>query len=275
MTVLQAMGIAQVLLAALGLAVLVTRDRRAALLLVAFPLAFLAYMAPQPLFFARLAMPLLPFLALLAAAGLCALVARLGARGARRGAALTLLAALTLVQPGMAVVQHNLILGRESTQVIATRWVVEHLPDSRIATDKLAIGPQRWEWPADGPDVKDLNQVHRYTAEYFHQNGYDYLVTSSRVQDIYDSPTNGLWLELPEAERRERRLEYEEERERAAKFAATHTPIVVFAPGVGNTSIPHRLDDNTTPFWSLGAWERPGPTIKIYALTDGEAHADP
>jgi 4-amino-4-deoxy-L-arabinose transferase-like glycosyltransferase len=269
LTVVQAMGIAQALLLAVGLGVLAARDRRAALLLAAFPLGFLAYMAPQSIFFARLTIPLLPFFALLAAAGLCALVARLS-HSRRHAAALPLLAGLALVQPGLSVFQHNQVITREGTQTIASRWVVENLSGSRLGTDKLAIGPKGWDWPSDGPSVKNLNQVHRYTEAYFRKNDYDYLVTSSRVQDIYESPTNGLWLDLPEAERLERRREYDLERERAARFAASHTPIAVFAPGVGNTSIPYRLDDNTTPFWNLGAWERLGPTIKIYAVPAGD-----
>jgi 4-amino-4-deoxy-L-arabinose transferase-like glycosyltransferase len=61
LTVVQAMGVAQVLLAIIGLAVLAAHDRRVALLLAAFPLGFLAYMAPKAIFFARLSMPLLPF----------------------------------------------------------------------------------------------------------------------------------------------------------------------------------------------------------------------
>jgi hypothetical protein len=42
--------------------------------------------------------------------------------------------------------------------------------------------------------------------------------------------------------------------------------VATFAPGVRGGSVPYRLDDTYTPFWDLGAWGRPGPTIRIYEL---------
>jgi hypothetical protein len=119
------------------------------------------------------------------------------------------------------------------------------------------------DWPREGPKVDGYERLHTHDLEFYRRKGYLYLVTSSFIQDRYAMPTTELWAaKLAET----RDLQWPEEGERSKELASRLVPLITFTPGVGGTSVPFDLDDIHTPFWNLGAWERPGPTIKIYAL---------
>ncbi len=262
LTLAQAMGWLQLALAVVGLAALCWHRWRAALLLGGFPAAYLLFMATKALFFVRFALPLLPFLALFAAFGLWTLVRWLVPDRAR-GTALALAGLVALAQPTLAVVQHNLLISREDTRVLASRWALEHLVgQGLVATDKLALPPPGESWPADVP-FEDQDRVFRYDVASYRQRQYRYLVTSSFTLDRYRLPTTAQWAARF---KESRRLKWPDEWERAERFEQRERPLATFAPGVDGSPVPFQLDDMYTPFWNLGAWARPGPTIRVYAL---------
>ena len=68
-------------------------------------------------------------------------------------------------------------------------------------------------------------------------------------------------------------FEYERFRGAGAKQAAFYDALeregrllAGFGPGPGGTPMPFDLEDLYTPFWGLERYERPGPTIRIYAV---------
>ncbi len=262
LTLTQAMGWLQVLLVVVGLGALLWRDRSAALLLSIFPIAYLLYMSQNSIFWVRLAIPLLPFLCLLAAAGCQALIDRLRPKS---GPALAALGLLCLVQPTVAVVQHNTIVSREDTRVLAYRWVVEHLVvgTHRVAADQYGLRTPPWEPDQGETLVMSRTRLWRYDRQHFRERGYTHLALNSFVQDLYTHPRTAL---MDDDFLESRHLNLPRERRRSEQHRAQHTPLATFAPGVGGTSIPYQYDDQKTPFWNLGAWERPGPTVTIYAL---------
>src|SRR5690242_12726968 len=99
LSLLQGFGAVLTALAVLGLGLAWRRRRAEAILLLAFPVVYLAFLMPKQLFFPRFTIPLLPNLALLAAYGLVALAPRLGAAWERRRrvAALAVLLAAVLL----------------------------------------------------------------------------------------------------------------------------------------------------------------------------------
>src|SRR5207248_3775265 len=115
------------------------RTRRPALiLLLAFPLAYLAFLMPKALFFPRFAIPLLPACCLLAAFGACELADRL--RPARRQAGLAALLAAALAQPLTNDLLHNRILMETDTRILASEWVQANLPrGSRLKVEDYSL----------------------------------------------------------------------------------------------------------------------------------------
>jgi hypothetical protein len=142
------LGWAHAAAAAIGIAVLARSRPRAALLLAVFPAAYLAGMFSKSLFFWRFALPLLPFLAIAAAAGWQALAGALaGARAPSRPAAarttaedspaaagaraapvllLLLLPLLGSVEPAARLARHDQLVTRDATWLLARRWLLDN-----------------------------------------------------------------------------------------------------------------------------------------------------
>jgi 4-amino-4-deoxy-L-arabinose transferase-like glycosyltransferase len=259
----QAMGYVQVLLVVLGLGIGLLRGRRAAVLLGAFPFAYLLFMATIELFFVRFALPLLPPLCVLAGLGGQVLATNLASVIRRPGVAFVL-AVIVLLQPAIAIVQHNLLITRDDTRVLASRWAMEHL----AGKGAIAIYDHEWDggllslpapaggWPVGGleftvakPQTNTQDGVHPDTG------ASRFLVVSSFVQDPRRLTFSAKGWDWPDA--LERWLD---------EWVACGDRLATFVPGVDGGSVPFWRDDAYTPFWDLGAWVRPGPTIKIYEL---------
>jgi 4-amino-4-deoxy-L-arabinose transferase-like glycosyltransferase len=264
LTLGQSLGWIQLILASVGIVGLAWRKLPSALLLGAFPFVYLLYLAPNEVFWVRLAIPLLPFACLFAAGGTWLLVSALVAER-RHAPALLALGAVALVQPAVTSVWHNVLITREDTRVLASRWALEHLAGKgRIAYDDYSVSFPLDNWPAGkDSEITTEERVHRRSLDYYRRRGYHYLITSSFIQGRYFVPTTELWADRI---RDTRDLVWPAERDRSRQLEAQITPLAIFAPGVGGTEVPFNLDDIHTPFWSLSALERPGPTIKIYAL---------
>jgi 4-amino-4-deoxy-L-arabinose transferase-like glycosyltransferase len=261
--VAQGMGYVQVLLVVVGFGAGLRGRRPAALVLMSFILVYVLFMASKDLFFARFALPLLPPLCVMAALGGAVLAAQL-ASVTRRPALGSVLAIIALLQPAIAIVQHNLLIGREDTRVLASRWAMEHL------AGKGAIAIYDYEWdggmftlpaPAGGWPIGGLE----FAAATPRTGSPDvlaseksvtrFLVVSSFVQDAKRLRALRMGSEWPDTLERW----WDNEVARGEMLAS-------FAPGVNGGSVPYRNDDAYTPLWTLGVRARPGPTIKIYEL---------
>jgi hypothetical protein len=176
------------------------------------------------------------------------------------------LAAIFAAQPAIAVVQHNLVITRDDTRVLAARWAIDNLSGKgEIAIDKsnVTLYSPSGGWADPRLDLSDQTRVHRRSLDEYRTRGYSFLVTSSYIQDRYFVPTTDRWSAYF---REHERLRWPDERERAERLERRERPVMIFAPGPDGASVPFQFDDIYTPYWNLWAWYRPGPTIKVYAL---------
>jgi hypothetical protein len=269
LTLVQARGGLQLLLAGIGLGALLLRDRRDLLLLGSFPLIYLAFMLRESLFGVRYALPLTPFLSVFAAVGGIVLAAKL-ATVVRQPTGVVALAALAILQPGLAIVQHNLLIMRDDTRVLAYRWALDHLAGQGPLVGEYTTFVEQWTYVGATPmKVEQVAQAFSLDFDAYRQASYTLVATSSFDEDMLWMPSTDQWEDLIPGlygAAPSDKIELSIERERVAEFVQTHNPIATFTPGVDGSSIPFQLDDAYTPFWDLSAWVRPGPTIRIYAL---------
>ena len=242
----QGLGWVGLALALLGFVALARRRPAAALLLGGYPLAYLLFMLGVRLFFVRFAVPLAPFLCLAAAYGILVL-ARIGPSTTRRAALGVLLTLAALAQPLWNDLQHQAILARPDTRALAYARLEANLPaGARIVADDYSVRDRRPR--ADLPDrarfdLDVVNALSEHDLEFYRQQGYQYAVISS--------------------------FQYQRFPGRFGTYADLEhrTPLATFAPTADGRELPFDVEDLYSPFHDLGRYARPGPTIKIYALS--------
>ena len=264
LTLIQGMGYIQVLLVLLGMGAGILHRHRGTLLLSAFPLAYLLFMATKPLFFVRFAVPLMPFLCVLAAFGGRVVATNLAAV-TRRPVLAFVLASVALLQPAIAIVRHNLIITREDTRALAARWAMDHIAGLGAITvydpewdgDLLTLPTPLGGWPVGGrlEFSADMPAAKPHDGAPPHPGVPRFLVVSSFVRDPKRITALVRGSEWPDSLDR-----------RWNEQVAGAERLALFTPGIDGGSIPFRRDDAYTPFWDLAAWARPGPTIAIYEL---------
>jgi hypothetical protein len=242
--------------------VLTLRTRWAeAILLAVLPLGYLGFMGTRTTAFPRFAMPALPFLCIFAAFALAWLAQRLPP--SRRLAGLSILVGLALGQSLTNDLLAARLLLQTDTRLLANAWVQDNLaPGSHLLIEHYSL----WDVSNKGrtytPNRAHL-QIERSTltlepeaARGFLAPDGDYVATSSFVYDRYFlGPPRARWAAVASRyERLHRDLE------------ARGQVLAEFAPGWSNRVVPYRIEDVATPFWSLEQYERPGPTVRIYAL---------
>ena len=271
------MGWGMLGLAGAGLVLLARRAPTATLVLAAYPVAYLLFMLRSELFFVRFALPVVPFLCVLAACGVV-LLARMVADAANRrtdseqrgepgssgaltsggvswvgpiGAGLALAAVL---QPAIDSVRHNLLIAREDTRVLAARWALDNVaPDDKLLAEEYTIrdrvprayGGPVWQLDTDELDVNGVSRADPTAAL---RGSARYVVVSSFQYERFGQG----------AGRAERQGAFYDALGREWRAVAR------FAPGHGNTPLPFDLEDLYTPFADLGRYERPGPTVIVY-----------
>lgn len=150
-TLPQALGVPLLAAAAGGMALTLRRRRPADILLLAVTLPYLAIIGTWASRFERYAVPLLPFLGLLAALALEALVRGRRGGGLLFAAAAVLAAAPVTVRAGYYAV----LIGRADSREVAAGWIERHLPTAILAMEPYSP-PVRWR------DTAGL--VHRVTS---------------------------------------------------------------------------------------------------------------
>jgi hypothetical protein len=261
-------GLGTVLLALslIGLAMRVARivmhRDQASVVLVTFPLFYFIAMGATRHYFARYALPLAPFAAIFAAETIVAFGAWLGARSSRMGRPLVMgLVLIALIQPLTASIRHGMLLTRTDTRTQAKAWIEQNIP----AGAKIAV-----DWPTHGPPLSTAerpapNSTRTYaislvggtglaerSIDWYREQGYQYLIASSF---IYQIPL----------------VSSEQDQERKAFYASLErefTEVQTFHPTRDGSEPDFIFDEIYGPAISLWQRERPGPTIRIYQVSD-------
>jgi hypothetical protein len=237
-------------------AVALARTQPAVLaVLAAFPVAYLLFMVQSDLFFVRFALPAVPFLCLLAGAGVVAVSRALDRRNvAPAGLLAALLSVSVLAQTSLDTMRHNQLIGEDDTRVLAARWALANVgPASKMAVEEYTIRDRRPRayggpaWQID-TDLLDVNQIKRADPTAPLRGTTRYFMLSSFQGDRFAGGPDAPARQFYEALAREGRV------------------VAQFSPSVDGTPIPFDLEDLYSPFWSLDRYARPGPTITVYEL---------
>ena len=216
-------------------------------LLLVFPITYFMVMGATRHYFARYALPLVPFATVFAADGIVWLAGQL----TRRSRPLASVIATTLVfaaiaQPLASSIRHNLLLTRTDTRTLAKAWIEQNIPDgSKIAVDWPTHGPPLATAELSVPDsrrVYDVTPVgsaglSEHPIAWYRENGYEYLIASSF---IYQIP-----LVFPDKDQ-ERRVFY-------VSLARELTEVQVFRPADNGTEPDFIFDEIRTRFEDLSA----------------------
>jgi hypothetical protein len=268
------LGWAHAAVALLGLAVVARTRPRVALLLLTFPVAYLAGMFTKSHFFWRFSRPLLPFLALAAAAGWQALATAVARRLTRArapvdapahaprlagaSALLVLLPLLGSVEPAARLVRHDQLVQHESTWLLARTWL---LRNARWG-DQLFLEGYPPLFPPGHFELHqprgNLDRLHEFVSR--RPDG-----TLARSVDaggylVTDGFTELGWKGEPDAQRRAAFY---------ARLRATLPLLAEFAPGPRGDAQPFVVDTMYGPLVDLRSIERPGHTVRIYRLEPG------
>jgi hypothetical protein len=259
-SLLQGFGAIPLALALLGVGLAWRGRRSETVVCLVFPLAYLAFLLPKALFFPRFTIPLLPFLCMLAAYGTLTLVGRIPA--AWRAASLLGLLTAAIAQSLTNDVLHNRLLMQADTRMLANEWAEANLPPySTLVVEKYSLAD------LSNPPMTYTAGTRRFQIEllrgmseeaqlrYLVERNPQYLVTSSFLHErcLVPPPRS------PYGARSCDDLLSSSVLERAELLAS-------FSPGHGGREVPFRIEDVMTPFWALGEYERPGPTVRLYSL---------
>jgi hypothetical protein len=258
------LGILPLVLAALGLirtifTAFVRRDTQRVLLLL-FPVSYFIIMGATHHYFARYALPLVPFAALFAAEALLWFATWLSQRDRRLIPVVTAVLTLAAIAlPLASSIRHDILLTRTDTRTLAKEWIEANIPaDSRIAIDWRTHCPPLAtpELPMAGaPCTYDVLQVgetglSEHPLSWYQENGFDYLVSSSFI--------SGIGLVSPERDMA-RRAFY-------ASLPKELELLQAFKPTSGDTPMPFIFDEIYGPAVSLWQRDRPGPLLQVYQV---------
>jgi hypothetical protein len=267
-TLLFGLGFALLIFAVIGffrrLVAVVAHKDWPSVLVLSFPLPYFLIMGSTRHYFARYALPLIPFLALFAAETIAATVSMVRFQSRRwRWALFTLLVMVIAAQSLAYSIRHDILLTRQDTRTSAKQWIEAQLP----AGTKIAL-----DWPIHGPPLSTLEKsipnskktfdvyivegtgLADHSVDWYREQGYEYLISSSF---IYDIP---LVFPQQDAMRREFYASLDRELELIQEFR----------PNTSDHELPFIFDEIYGPMVGLWQRDRPGPIIKIYNLGESE-----
>jgi len=171
-------------LAVVGLAWVSRRNWRQGLLLGSFPVAYFLAIVQYERRYPRALMPLMPFLALLAAILIVHLAHALAHRGQtsppRVTALLVACSAVVVALPLQASVGHAYRFTQNELRTLGREWIVANIPaGSRLATDAAApvLPPDRYQ-----VDIVGWSIV-AHDVDWYREQGYDYVVVSEVLRN--------------------------------------------------------------------------------------------
>ena len=254
--------------AALAGAVLeLRRDLVRGLILVAFPIALLAYLSLQARFFSRWLLPAYPVLIMLAGAAIAQ-----AAQAARRfewkpavPVALGVLVAVAVVQGALADVRSMRVLGREDTREQARTWLVDHYPSALRVVIEPAV-PARYYRRQGRGGLRGRKVFVRGFAKHQAETRVQYpsLLTPAYVDAYRETGfclvmTFSLIKGRSEVAKLPKALAYYDRLARESKVVYHLAP---YKPGAK----PVRFDFDFSYNYYPSAFARPGPEITIYRL---------
>lgn len=174
------------LLALVGGVIAGLSRRQPQLLCLAMLVVFLLGISYSALHWQRWLIPMLPFVAILAALAIHEGVAyareRLRWPGRAATAALFAIGGILIIWPASDVILHDVRAASPSTNVAARNWIVENLPSgSRIAGELYTA-------PLQGTDFaysQEFSLFERHTLDDYRARGVTYIVASSGIYDRY------------------------------------------------------------------------------------------
>lgn len=262
------LGIVGMLLGVAGVAYRFWRTARGqdwllSLTVLAFPLAYYGLMGMTRHYFARYAIPLIPFLTLFAAEMAVLLWRRWREQRQverrRRQAVLLAFILIVIAQPLLASGRHNVLILREDTRTIAMHWIEENIPaDARLATDWETHGPPLATADEPRPGAARVYQYEKiggvglaeHSLEWYRERGYDYLIVSSYISRLSM---------VDEAAGAGREAFY-------AELEDSLTLVKRFSPAGNGQRLPFVFDEIYGPIVGLWQRQRPGPTLSIYQV---------
>jgi len=246
-------------LALAGLAVAILRRLPQDLVLLSLPVTMYALMGRQQMYFARFVLPMVPALLVLGASLLEKIPTSL-ANSRRSAIAGLIVGALAFTaQPLTSSLRSDYLVTQTDTRTLAKRWIETHFSKgARIAVDWRTHGPPLSTPDLPKPDshrsykvlVVDGTGLSDHPVEWYQQQDFDYLITSSF---IYNIPL------VYEDRDAERRTFY-------ASLGDRLELVQEFRPYEGDAEPPFIFDEIYGPAISLWQRERPGPTIKVYKV---------
>jgi hypothetical protein len=237
-----------IVLAAVVSVVVRSRDR-ACVIVACLPIAVYGVLGSERMYFARLLLPVLPAMIVLAAVLLDDLGHAWQTGPAVVGVAVPVVSALVAAPLLLDTVRLDRLLTQADTRSQTVAWTEGSFePGVRIAVDAPPLGPplppERFELlVANGWSLYDL-AVDDYRAR-----GVQYIVTSSFTAE---AP------QLEPARDAQRQAFYR-------SLAATAELMAEFRPA--SADLPFRYDGIYGPFDSLSMQERPGPTIRVWSVS--------
>lgn len=244
------------------------RDKYSILLLL-FPVTYYLYMGATRLYFARYTLPLIPFVVLFATEFVVeAVIYMTKMQIVVRYAVILLLALMTVSAFFLSIrdsIRNNTLLTREDTRSLAKNWMEGSIPEgSKIANEIEPHGPplsrsidpmHPFPFAKREFDVHIMNKtgLSDKSLDWYYEQGFDYLVASGSVYKLT------LINQAKDADRKAFYRSLDNELE----------VIQTFYPRDRSSEEPQFIfNEIYGPVISLWDRDRPGPTIKIYKLTD-------
>jgi Dolichyl-phosphate-mannose-protein mannosyltransferase len=289
------LGWAGLAAAAAGTVLLLRRDLVRALILISVPLALFAYLAVQSRYFGRWLLPAYPALALLAAYAIARAVELLPMRASLRAAAAAAVTLAVLVQPLAADIRSARALGREDTLNQARAFLDERFDPGLRVSIEPAVPGRYFRSNPEGTPPAWLGRCEQ--REGWTEPGWSYVGQGGRrvceqyKPGLFVRPDGGVRASAygsvlgPEviddmrlygychvmtvnvvrdrAERDPQARAYYKRLERESRLLREFSP---YRDGADPVAFDFDLSYNLYP----PAYERPGPTVRVYRLDDCE-----
>jgi hypothetical protein len=289
------LGWAGLAAAVAGTVLLLRRDLVRALILVSVPLALFAYLAVQSRYFGRWLLPAYPALALLAAYAIARAVELLPGRASLRAAAAAAVTLAVLAQPLAADIRSARALAREDTLNQARAFLDDRFAPGLRVSIEPAVPGRYFRSNPEGTPPAWLSRCEQ--REGWTEPGWSYVAQDGRrvceqyKPGLFVRPDGGVRASAygsvlgPEviddlrlygychvmtvnvvrerAERDPQARAYYERLERESRLLREFSP---YRDGADPVPFDFDLSYNLYP----SAYERPGPTVRVYRLDDCE-----
>lgn len=259
-----AFGVPLGLMIALGVGLAIGHRRRDDGLVLSFPVAYAAVLVWAPAessAFARFLVPILPFMALLAADACVALIVWLtpGRSLGTKDLVLACCVLVLVVLPGARIIRLNQLWGRTDTRTLAKQWIEANLPPGAQIAEQWHGPPLATEVDPEPNslrtyDVEILNPFsadpHLYSMDYYRDQGFDYFVASSFIYEL---------ARIDPVENTARQAFY-------SSLDGSAELVAEFEAFVEQRQPSFFFEEMWGPVVSLWERERPGPTVRVYRV---------